>query len=221
MKTVKPHTLIFLAIEAILYVLILTTGGDLLVWSSYLSIVACFLHALTYVRKDNALLICGLGCTVMADLFLVVWDPIQRFWGMVFFLIAQLLYAIRLHSLKKNRPLLIARIVLTAIAELVTVAVLRDKTDPLAVISLCYYANLIMNLIAASTQFRQDKLFPIALIAFLLCDTVIGLQVASGAYLPIHEGALLYRIIFMDLNLSWMFYLPSQVLISLCTLKKH
>ena len=55
----------------------------------------------------------------------------------------------------------------------------------------------------------------------MLCDTVIGLQVASGAYLPIAEGSILYRIIFMDFFLSWFFYLPSQVLITLSGMQKR
>ena len=107
------------------------------------------------------------------------------------------------------------RLGLIAIALSVTVLVLQENTDALALVSLCYYANLIFNIVMTFLQFKSDKLFPIALVLFLLCDTVIGLQVACGGYLPITEGSLLYRIIFMPFNLSWFFYLPSQVLISL------
>lgn len=207
--------MLFLLIESIMYLLILTTGGRLLVWSSFLSIVLCFLHALRHRAKANALIVAGLGCTVMADLFLVVWDPIQQLWGMVSFLCVQTLYAVSLHRQKSSRTLLLARMALIAAAVLITVAVLRENTDLLALISLCYYASLIMNIVHAFTLWRVDKCLPMALILFLLCDTVIGLQVASGAYLPIPETSLLHRIIFMDLNLAWLFYLPSQVLISL------
>jgi hypothetical protein len=48
---------------------------------------------------------------------------------------------------------------------------------------------------------------------------VIGLQVAAQGYLPIEEGTLLHRILFMNFNLSWFFYLPSQVLIALTSTK--
>lgn len=209
--------MLFLTIELILYLLILTTGGELLVWSSFLSIVLCFLHALRHASKANALIVMGLGCTVLADLFLVVWDPIQRLWGMISFLCAQSLYALFLHRQKSSRPLLILRLALIGAAELITAAVLRENTDLLALISLAYYASLIMNILHASTLWKTSKCFPMALILFLLCDTVIGLQVASGGYLPIPEGSLLHRIIFMDLNLAWLFYLPSQVLICLHT----
>jgi hypothetical protein len=134
---------------------------------------------------------------------------------MIFFLTAQSLYATRLHAVDHRKPLLWLRASLILIALAITVLVLGEKTDALALVSLCYYANLIINLIMAFLQFKQDKLFPIALLLFLLCDTVIGLQVASGGYLPIAPGSALYQFLWMPINLAWLFYLPSQVLIAL------
>ena len=205
----------FLIVEAFLYGIILTSGGDLLVYSCFSSIVICFVHALIHVKQGDKLLIVGLACTVMADLCLVVWSPVQRLWGMVFFLAAQSLYAIRLHRQIRSNALLIIRISLTVIAMAVTVIVLKEATDALALVSLCYYANLIMNIVTAFADFRSNKLLSIGFVLFLLCDTVIGLQVACGGYLPIEDGSLLHQIIFMPFNLAWFFYLPSQVLISL------
>lgn len=210
----------FLIVEAFLYGIILTSGGDLLVYSCFSSIVICFVHALIHVKQGDKLLIVGLACTVMADLCLVVWSPVQRLWGMVFFLAAQSLYAIRLHRQIRSNALLIIRISLTVIAMAVTVIVLKEATDALALVSLCYYANLIMNIVTAFADFRSNKLLSIGFVLFLLCDTVIGLQVACGGYLPIEDGSLLHQIIFMPFNLAWFFYLPSQVLISLSA-KKH
>lgn len=211
----KKHllfTLIFLFVEGILYGLILTTGGSLLVWSSYLSIVLCFLYSL---GSGKGFLIGGLACTVMADYFLVVCSPIKQLWGMYFFLAAQTLYAIKLHLSSKNRPILLYRALLIVLAEAITFLILKDKLDALAIVSLCYYANLIVNIVEAFTLFKNNRLFPIGLVLFLLCDTVIGLQAASGVYLPIQEDSMVHKIIFMDFNLAWFFYLPSQVLISL------
>ena len=216
----KCTAILFLILEAIAYYFILTAGGSLLVYSSFAAIVLCFLHGLISFKVCDKFLLGGLACTVGADFCLVVCSPIQRLWGMVFFLFAQSLYAIRLHHSDKRKLLLWTRLALITVALTITILVLRDKTDALALISLCYYANLIFNLVMAFLQFKQDKVFPIALMLFLLCDTVIGLQVACGAYLPIAEGSLLYRIIFMPFNLSWFFYLPSQVLISLRCVKK-
>lgn len=219
-KKMPAITLVFLLAELVLYYLILTTGGSVLVYSSFISIVLCFVHVLVNAKTNDKFILAGLGCTVMADFFLVVCSPIQQLWGMIFFLIAQSLYAVKLYLANQNKALLWARIVLILFALTITVLVLREKTDALALVSLCYYANLIFNIVVAFTRFKQMRLFPIALVLFLLCDTVIGLQVACGGYLPIAEGSLLHRIIFMPFNLSWLFYLPSQVLISLSGRKK-
>lgn len=219
-KRIDPIlTVAFLLAELILYILLLTAGGTVAVVSSYISIVLCFLYALWNIRKENVLLICGLACTVAADYFLVVCSPREQLWGMIFFLGAQTLYAVRLHLSSRNRMLLIIRAGLILCAEAVTVLVLKDKTDALAVVSICYYVNLIMNTLEAFTLFGKNKLLPIGFVLFILCDTVIGLQVASGAYLPIGEDSLIHQIIFVDFNLAWLFYLPSQVLISLSSRK--
>lgn len=215
-KRLTVPTLIFLLVELVLYYLILTTGGKVLVYSSFLSIVLCFAHVLMHFKTCDRFLLGGLACTVMADFCLVVCSPIQQLWGMVFFLIAQSLYAIKLHLSGKSNVLLYIRVALIVLALAITVAVLKQKTDALALVSLCYYANLIVNIVVAFTQFKRSRLLPIAFVLFLLCDTVIGLQVACGGYLPIREGSVLYSIIFMNFNLSWFFYLPSQVLLSLC-----
>lgn len=212
----KPYiTVPFLLMELAAYYFILTAGGDLLKYSSFGAIVFCFLHVLLQAKGCDKWILGGLACTVAADFCLVICSPIQQLWGMICFLMAQSLYAARLHLFDRRRLLLWARLTLVAVAISVTILVLRDNTDALALVSLCYYANLIFNIVMAFLQFKKDALFPIALVLFLLCDTVIGLQVACGAYLPIAEGSMLYRIIFMPFNLSWFFYLPSQVLISL------
>lgn len=213
-------TWVFLLVELILYGIIMTAGEQLLVWSSFISIVFCFLYALTQGRSSDPWIIWGLACTVAADFFLVVCSPIQRLWGMIFFLIAQTLYAVKLQLSGGNRRLLISRLLLIVLAEGIAVVVLQEKTDLLALISLCYYANLVLNIIEAFAQFRRNRLLAIGFVLFLMCDTVIGLQVMAGIYLPISENSWLYRIIFMNFNLSWFFYLPSQVLIALSSRKK-
>lgn len=208
---------VFLLIESVLYYLILTTGGDALVVTSFLSIVVCFLFSLL---GSDPWIKGALACTMGADFFLVVCSPVQRTWGMVFFLGAQLLYAVRLQRGGAQYWLWI-RGAAVVLAEIVALLVLLRGVDLLAVISMCYYANLIVSIFHAFSMFRKLPLFSVALVLFLLCDTVIGLQVAAGTYLQIPEGSLLYRVIFMDGNLAWAFYLPSQVLIALSGRSEH
>ena len=206
MKQLSKRILIacFLIAEAILYYFILTAEGQTLVTTSYLSIVLCFLFALQGA-KSNPLLVAGLACTVGADYCLVICSPIEQLWGMVFFLGAQLLYATYLHLKQPNKPILLVRIALTVAAGIIAIVVLKENVDALAVVSVCYYANLILNAVTAFTQWRRCKLLPIAFVLFILCDTIIGLQVASTGYLPIAEGSWLHNIIFSGFNTAWLF----------------
>lgn len=208
-------TLCFLLAESILYYLILTTGGTLLVVSSYLSIVLCFIFAVPVGLKCNPLIVGALACTLGADYFLVVHVPQQQLWGMVFFLGAQTLYAVHLHIKTKSKAILAVRIGLVLAAEGIAALVLREKLDPLAAVSMAYYALLLMNAAESFSRFPKNKLMPMGFVLFILCDTVIGLQVASGGYLPITEGSWLHNLLFSGFHLSWFFYLPSQVLIAM------
>ena len=151
----KLCTAIFLLLELILYALILTTGGTLLVCSSFFSIVICFVYTLLNARESGSLLVGALACTVAADFFLVICSPIRQLPGMICFLIAQSLYAIRLQRSGGNRKFLLVRALLIVLAETVTWIILKDKTDALAMVSICYYANLIVSIVEAFTLFGQ------------------------------------------------------------------
>ena len=208
----------FLAIELCFYGIILTTGGKLRIWSEFISIICCFAFALLHFSKP--LMICGLALTVCADFCLVVCEPIERLWGMVFFLGAQTAYAVMLHRQSLHKVLGAVRVCISIAIEVVTVLVLREHTDALALVSMLYYVNLIMNMVCAFVRFREDRMMAIGFVLFILCDTVIGLQTAAGTYLPIPEDSLVHNIIFTDFHLSWFFYLPSQVLLALSSRKR-
>ena len=212
-------TAFFLFAEAVLYWFILTAGGMTVVVCSYTAIVLCFLYALVYVRRCSLLFVAALACTLGADYYLVIADPQQQLGGMICFLFVQGFYGWQLHRTYKRKWPLYLRLGLTAVAATVCFLVLGEDTDVLAVVSVCYYANLICNILLSWLQFSNYKLAAIGFIFFLLCDTVIGLQVASTGYLEIEPGSWLHSIIFPPFHLSWFFYLPSQVLLSLSSRK--
>lgn len=219
MKNQKRVTTSFIIVEALLYALILTTGGKLLVWSEFVSIILCFLFALLSFK--DPMMIGGLAFTMCADFCLVMSQPIQQLWGMGFFMIAQNFYAVLLHSQRLPKSLLTLRLILTVAVEIVAVLILGENTDALALVSMCYYVNLIMNMVCAFARFKHNRLMALGFVLFILCDTVIGLQVAAGGYLPIPEGSFIHNIIFSGFHLSWFFYLPSQVLLALSARKKR
>lgn len=209
---------LFVAVEIILGIALQITSGRAVAACSFASIIlACLFCALfasksaPYVLTQSALVL-----TVCADYFLVWSLPIKQLPAMIFFLGAQLAYAARIYLLanaKERRIHLIARGTLSLVAVVTTLIVLQQAADALAVVSMLYYANLILNLVFCLLRFRSRALLAIGFMLFLLCDTVIGLDLLGG-YLPIPDDALLYRVIRPGFNLAWVFYLPSQVLLA-------
>lgn len=212
----KPICVIFLLLEAVLYYFILTTNNK---WFMFGSIALCLVYALIHFCIADKFACGALAFTLIADYFLVLCAEQNRIWGMVFFLGTQTMYAVMLQHRRFNLKFLIARISLIIIAEIITITVLGNSTDLLAVISLCYYANLIMSIIEGFSQLSINKLFPIGMVLFLLCDTAIGLQIACGGYLPVASDSPLFAILYPGFNLAWSFYLPSQVLLALSVTK--
>ena len=186
-------------------------------------ILACLFCAVLAERsRQYAFTQAALVCTVCADFFLVWSQPIKQLPAMAFFLCAQTAYAARLYLLAgktERRVQLISRVALCAVIVVVTLAVLGGNVDALAIVSMLYYAQLFLNVVFAFVKFRSRAMLAIGFLLFLLCDTVIGLDLIHG-YLPIPPDALLYKIIRPGINLAWVFYLPSQVLLSLSLLQR-
>ena len=202
----------FLLVEAALYTLILV--GQWVVSAQFASIVLCLAFVVLHLRRANYFILGGLVCTVCADWFLVVKGGADKVTAMLFFLAAQTLYAILLHRRVRSRGLVVGRLLAVLIAEAVTVLVLKENMNELAGVSMAYYAMLVMNILCAFKSYKREPLMAWALVLFLLCDTVIGLQVASGSFLTL--PAWLYNAVFCGFNVAWACYLPSQVMLALC-----
>lgn len=215
---------LFIAAEIVFGILLQITYGVATVVFSYLSVVlACLFCALfceysaIYLTTQAALL-----CTVCADWFLVVTAPRQQLPAMLFFSAAQLLYAARLlytQSHVARRVHLTVRAILSLLSVILVLLVLGKSCDAVAIVSLFYYVNLLLNILYAFLAGRRERVFAIGLVLFLLCDTVIGLS-CLDAYIAIHADSMLWRIIHPGFNLAWIFYVPSQALISLSLLPR-
>lgn len=216
-------TALFLAAEITLSVLLQVSGGRVGIVCSFAAIALACLFCLLFAERSSAYLFTQLAlvCTVCADYFLVLSSPRQQLPAMLFFSVTQLAYAARLYiddASKRRRAWQIGcRIGFSLVALLLTVLVLREKTDALALVSLFYYANLLVNILFAFTQLRGNALMAVGLLLFACCDTLIGLS-CLGQYFPIAEDSLLYRVINPGFNLAWAFYVPSQALLALSLL---
>lgn len=212
---------LFFTAETALGILFQTGYGNGAVLRYATVLLACLFCGLfaerswAYYLTQLALLL-----TVCADWFLVLPSSPIQLPGMVFFSLAQLAYGARLHLAvpsSHRRTWLWVRALLSAAALIATALVLGRGTDAVALVSMLYYANLILNLILAWTQLPKQAIMAAGLTLFLLCDTLIGLAFLDG-YLPVGEESVIYRIIHPDFDLAWAFYLPSQMLLAVSLL---
>ena len=216
---------IFLTFELILYILIFTAKSNIVTYSMWASVILAFVYALSLLKwYKNGWIVFALFSTIFADYFLIVSNQQQQSIAMTFFLMTQVSYAIWI--LMKEKDVrhrvshAIIHAVVTIIAVIVTFVVLQDKVDYLSVISVVYFANLMVNLTLSCVHFRYNWILSIGLLLFLCCDIVIGLNCAIGVYISVPSTSILYRIAFAPFNLGWVFYLPSQVLIA-CSSLQH
>lgn len=192
----------------------------------YTAVVLACLFFVLFAEKSLSFLftMIALVCTVGADYFLVYSEEMQQLPAMLFFSVTQIAYFLRLYFEDKSQVRrlvhLICRVVLSIIAVGATFAVLGNGADSVAVVSMFYYANLVLNIIFAFIAFKKSRAFAIGLLLFALCDTVIGLSLIN-TYLPISEGSFIFKLIYPGFDLAWAFYLPSQALLSISLLPKR
>ena len=218
----KILPIVFVAIELLLYFIILFFDVKHLEIYCYLTIVMAFIFSLFYLNEGRYNFICMIAFifTLVADFFLVVSGKVEyKGLAMTSFLFAQVMYATYIYlQIEEKKKFVIGitlRVTLTVIGILATFLVLKEGCDYLAVVSIIYFTNLICNIIDTIINIKKLYLLLIALVLFMLCDVVTGLSVADGLYFTIPASSILSKIIYLPFNLIWFFYVPSQVLIAL------
>ena len=212
-------TTAFFVVEAIIGVFMHTTQGKIPIYLKFSSVVLVCLFCIIFAEKSYSYIFTqsALVFTVISDYFLVLGVVDNKALAMFFFSFAQICYFFRLYFEENNAFIrkihLIVRISACALLLPITALVLGESCDALALISMFYYANLVINAVFAYIRFKSSPLLAIGLTLFILCDTVIGIT-AMSSYLPIDKTSLLYRIIHPGFDLAWAFYLPSQALLS-------
>lgn len=188
-------------------------------------VLACLFCVLFAERSREYLLTqAALLLTVCADWFLVLPPSPNQLPGMLFFAVAQLAYAARLYGSdgrpSRRRAQIISRLCLSVIAMASAALVLGKATDAVALISLFYYANLVLNIVFAWTQASKRFIMAAGLTLFLLCDTLVGFAFLDS-YLTVEKGSLIDRINHPGFDLAWAFYLPSQMLLAVSLLPRR
>ena len=216
----KVFLILVLLVELFLYTLFLyfdfnDINIEISNWLKYVGIIICFLTSLIPIFSKNAaktqyFIPFSLFFTLVSDYFLLInTDKNLYIFGVVIFIIVQLSYFIYIETLKKNKTSflisLIFRIILSSIL-IIVLSIIRF--DLLSIVSACYFVELLMNFITSLSLIKINKfflIFSIGLLLFIGCDISVGLT-----NLDLFEG----HIKNLVSNLMWIFYLPSQVLIS-------
>ena len=226
-KTLEPRTRVgkftvlgFIIAELVLSFVIQYTSGHVCAAFSYTAVCLALLMGVLTVtpilgRVGSLPVLVGLGFTVLADLCLVVISPPERLFGMIFFLGTQISYAVCLYLREAGRVRIIhlaLRASLTALAVIITLLVLGGGADALSVISVVYYANLLLNVALAFLDAGRHLCFALGLTCFALCDLFVGLDLIH-LYLPVAEGSFIWQLTHTGVNTAWLFYVPSLTLI--------
>lgn len=225
-KLLLALSVAFLCVMAVLGVLLQTVQSRVPLNLRYVAVMLACLFCVFFAEKSPSYLLTQLALTftVGADYFLVYRTDMLQLPAMLCFSVVQMAYFLRLYFEDGNKTRqkvhLILRAALSLAAMVVTVAVLGKSCDALAVVSVFYYANLILNAVFAFASFGKNPIFAIGLALFILCDTVIGLSMID-AYLPVAKDSLLYRILSPGFDLAWAFYLPSQALLAVSLLPRR
>lgn len=204
-------TTAFLAVEGALYAIFLFLDlmgrGGRTVPIKYSGILLCLAFAALCARHGGDRLVpAALTLTACADWFLLVRNDRYAL-GVALFLCVQTVYFLRLRlaGAPAAWPL---RCGLALVAGLAVYA--AGLASPLNLLALLYFSQLLSNTVLAWTRKgRRGFRFALGLTLFVGCDACVGLFNALPGSLPLRPAVSVGM---------WLFYLPSQVLISLSAL---
>lgn len=208
---IKPITRFWLILALLIYAAfialdIIDSESPIPSAVKYLGIFLCPIYAFLATPRDN-LLVLALALTFLADSFLV-WTEYFSI-GHVIFCLAHFAHTIRLvrsdHKfLRIYFPCLILFLALSLVA----------GTSPFYAIVSVYAIAIITNLILSLRWLRDDRSniharsAALGFTLFVLCDASVAISfLATQSMFPAAIGAVAHVLV-------WLFYFPSQVLIS-------
>lgn len=219
MRGLQIGILLFFFAEAVLsYLLQTVSDGTQTRLFSYAAVVLACLFCAVFASRTAAYALtqAALLCTVGADWFLVMCEPRAQLPAMLFFSGTQLCYFFRLllqdASRRGRRVHIVLRVFISLAAILLTLLVLRERADAVALVSMFYYANLLLNIVFAFLE-TGISFFSVGLLLFALCDTLIGLS-CIDPYLQLPEDSFVQTLLHPGFDPAWAFYIPSQALLA-------
>jgi hypothetical protein len=199
-------------------------GNEYSVYLKYSIIVLCliltlFIGSRGYNKRDKVLLQLARFFTLIADYYLLIHNNFPI--GVFFFCLVQITYIIR-HSFMQQKSY--KNFVFLAIALGVSIVVLlKIKSEfierDLVMLPLVYASILLTSVYAALSTLTRGKytkngtiLISIGMVLFLLCDLNVALHNVIGKSSLNHIVS--PKVKFLTGYLIWVFYAPSQILLS-------
>lgn len=213
---------VFSILEFCLYASFLTLDfffGSPTVYLKYISIVLLLIYVFLdgiFVKRLNVFFALGLIFTLLADTFLLLLDDF--YWiGLVSFNLVQNVYFIGLRKeIRFFRVHALLRIGLYVLVPIIGGITGEWEMVLSGSYILCLIANIVI-LAFSCPKSRNNLLLLIGWILFLGCDINVGLF-NLGNYFPL-PGRVQSVLSDISGNLMWLFYLPSQFLIALYTVR--
>jgi hypothetical protein len=151
----------------------------------------------------------------IADYILMFLDSQAQ--GVTFFACAQLVYFIETLRLSFSVIEIIINIIVRILAivglEVGVYCAIKENFHYLEGIAAFYYSNFVINVIFSIVHFKTNFLFPLGLFFFLICDTFITLDEMDDVFS--FTGWFIRALLDVDVNMAWIFYVPSQVILTL------
>lgn len=219
-----PKVLLFysyILLQLLFYILLYTTNIFIYYISCY-SVIICGLIVSMFIYfkyqvNDTYLIVIAQFFTLIADTFLVLLDDYYII-ALISFTIVQITYYFYLLSLinfkinKKHKILLLMRIIICII--LLGLFIFIKEIDFLIFLATIYFCNLFFNFIESIFTIKHNIMLPFGFFLFILCDLCVGCYNIDSLF-DIKQNSIIFLIVNSKVNLSWIFYHPSQVILSL------
>lgn len=209
--------IIFYIIEAFLYASFLVFdfyNTGVAEYIKYSSILLCLLASLIIIasKKSNFCALftfLALVFTCVSDYFLLLaHDNSTYILGVFTFFIVQIFYFLIILKRRNFDKFKLELLIRLLVIILIMIICLVIKQNALTTIALSYFSQLFINFISSLFLIKKNKknaIFSIALFLFICCDIFVGLN-----NLTFNDQTLIFAFYY----LMWLFYLPSQVILS-------
>jgi len=196
----------------------------------YAFILLCFVTSLVFLEKDRDRILQSIALffTACADFFLILLQGEYKTLAMVFFLCAQVAYVLRTLGFAEGKKEKIVNLSVraglsVAIAVVTACLLWQDAQLPLYLISVVYYANLLVSIFFSFLHIKEGKpilLTAIGLLLFACCDVSIGFDFMIDIF-ALSKGNFIYDLMHSGVSFVAIFYPPSQALLAVSSYPKR